>query len=116
MDLVGAYPHASIRTEVTPKDAEVYVDGYYAGRVSQFDGVLQGLQVAPGQRAIVRLGGEAALALRGLRAQDHRDPLLAGFRVQHQVRGRGFVIGDVHQRSRQQRAKRRAADLSGPRS
>jgi len=34
--------------EVTPKDAEVYVDGYFAGTVDDFDGSLQRLHVAPG--------------------------------------------------------------------
>ena len=29
-------PEADIRTEVTPKDAEVYVDGYYAGHADDF--------------------------------------------------------------------------------
>ncbi len=48
----SVYPQASIRTEVTPKDAEVYVDGYYAGRVSDFDGALQRLHVAPGGHTI----------------------------------------------------------------
>jgi hypothetical protein len=46
------YPQASIRTEVTPKDTEVYVDGYYAGRASDFDGALQRLHVAPGGHTI----------------------------------------------------------------
>jgi len=48
----GAAGQASIRTEVKPKDAEVYVDGYYAGRVSDFDGALQRLHVAPGGHTI----------------------------------------------------------------
>lgn len=46
------YPQASIRTEVTPKDAAVYVDGYYAGRVNDFDGALQRLHVTPGGHTI----------------------------------------------------------------
>jgi hypothetical protein len=48
----GAYPQATIRTEVTPKDTQVYVDGYYAGRASDFDGVFQGLRVAPGGHSV----------------------------------------------------------------
>ena len=48
----NAYPQSSIRTEVTPKDAEVFVDGYYAGRVTDFDGALQRLHVAPGGHTI----------------------------------------------------------------
>jgi len=39
---------ASVRLEVTPRDAEVYVDGYYAGVVDDFDGTFQRLHVEPG--------------------------------------------------------------------
>ena len=45
-------PEADIRTEVTPKDAEVYVDGYYAGHADDFDGVFKRLHVAPGGHSI----------------------------------------------------------------
>jgi PEGA domain-containing protein len=51
----GSYvvrPEANVRTQVTPKDAEVYVDGYYAGRADDFDGVFQRLHVVPGGHAI----------------------------------------------------------------
>ena len=40
---------ASVRLEVKPKQAEVYVDGYYAGIVDDFDGVFQRLHVPPGE-------------------------------------------------------------------
>ena len=43
----------SIRMQVTPREAEVYVDGYLAGNVDDFDGVFQRLQVLPGQHDIV---------------------------------------------------------------
>jgi hypothetical protein len=43
---------SSVRLEVTPRDAEVYVDGYYAGVVDDFDGVLQRLRVEPGQHEL----------------------------------------------------------------
>jgi len=49
----GIHPDASVRLDVTPQDAEVYVDGYYAGIVDDFDGVLQRLRVEPGQHEIV---------------------------------------------------------------
>jgi hypothetical protein len=45
-------PGASVRLEVKPKQAEVYVDGYYAGIVDDFDGVFQRLHVAPGEHEI----------------------------------------------------------------
>jgi PEGA domain len=45
-------PQADIKTEITPKGAEVYVDGYYAGHANDFDGVFKRLHVAPGGHAI----------------------------------------------------------------
>jgi len=45
-------PQTEIRTHVTPKDADVYVDGYYAGRAADFDGVFKKLHVVPGGHAI----------------------------------------------------------------
>ena len=46
---VGAIdPSGSLRLEVTPREAEVYVDGYMAGIVDQFDGTFQRLRVPPG--------------------------------------------------------------------
>jgi hypothetical protein len=48
---IGA-PEASVRLEVKPKEAEVFVDGYYAGIVDDFDGVFQRLHVAPGAHEI----------------------------------------------------------------
>ena len=42
----------SARIQVTPKEAEVYVDGYRAGRVDDFDGTFQRLNVRPGPHEI----------------------------------------------------------------
>ena len=52
-----AYPYSvrpagEVRTEVTPKDAEVYVDGYFAGHANDFDGVFHRLHVTPGGHSI----------------------------------------------------------------
>jgi hypothetical protein len=41
-----------LRLEVKPRDAEVYVDGYYAGRVDDFDGIFQALKIPEGPHAI----------------------------------------------------------------
>ena len=60
---VGAYPPpyrgyyrldpgSAIRLEVAPKEAEVYVDGYYAGVVDDFDGMFQRLPIEPGEHEI----------------------------------------------------------------
>jgi hypothetical protein len=42
-----------LRLEVTPKEAQVYVDGYYAGIVDDFDGTFQRLRVRPGGHDLV---------------------------------------------------------------
>ena len=51
-----AYPYyysdGSLRLQVTPKEAQVYVDGYYAGIVDNFSGVFQKLHVPLGQHEI----------------------------------------------------------------
>jgi len=53
----GAYrvtaPDASLRIEVEPKNASVFVDGYFAGIVDDFNGVFQRLHVQPGEHEIV---------------------------------------------------------------
>ena len=43
---------ASVRLEVTPDDAQVFVDGYAAGQVDDFDGIFQRLRVHPGSHEI----------------------------------------------------------------
>jgi hypothetical protein len=63
----GAYPRWSgpygydtgaVRLRVTPKDAEVFVDGYYAGIVDDFDGTFQRLRLDTGAYRIeVRKSG-----------------------------------------------------------
>ena len=45
-------PDASLKLEVKPNAAEVYVDGYYAGIVDDFDGAFQRLHVPPGEHEI----------------------------------------------------------------
>ncbi len=50
--------HASIRVLVDRPETEVYVDGYYAGIVDDFDGIFQRLNVTPGTHEItLRLDG-----------------------------------------------------------
>ena len=43
---------ASLKVNVEPKNAEVFVDGHLAGIVDQFDGMFQSLAVEPGGREI----------------------------------------------------------------
>ena len=54
--------NAALRTDVTPKQAEVFVDGYFAGHASDFDGAFGHLNVVPG-------GHEVTLHLDGFRTQ-----------------------------------------------
>jgi len=49
---VYGHPTGSARLQVTPKQAEVYVDGYLAGTVDDFDGFLQRLDVPAGEHEL----------------------------------------------------------------
>jgi hypothetical protein len=51
----GSYndPAVAVRLQVTPRDASVYVDGYAAGIVDDYDGVFQRLRLVPGPHEIV---------------------------------------------------------------
>jgi hypothetical protein len=46
------YPTGEIRLQVRPRHAEVFVDGYYAGRVDEFDGFIQSLRLEEGPYTI----------------------------------------------------------------
>ncbi len=54
----GYYPgppdtSAEVKLEVTPKDAQVYVDAYFVGVVDDFDGMFQKLHVPSGDHELV---------------------------------------------------------------
>jgi hypothetical protein len=50
----GIYDNAvALRLQVTPRDASVYVDGYAAGNVDDYDGVFQRLRLVPGPHEVV---------------------------------------------------------------
>lgn len=75
-----AYPHwyfpvydrrAELRVLVTPEEAAVYVDGFYAGVADDFDGALQALPLPPGGHNIV-------LYLDGYRTAHHNVYLARG--------------------------------------
>jgi len=46
------YGWSSARIEVKPRNAQVYLDGYYVGLVDQFDGTFQRLDLPPGEHEI----------------------------------------------------------------
>ena len=54
---VQAYQRAdyssALRLRVNPNSAEVFIDGMYAGRADQFDGIFQRLRVRPGQHDVL---------------------------------------------------------------
>lgn len=43
----------SVRVQVSPRQSEVFVDGYFAGTADDFDGVFQRLHIEPGEHEIV---------------------------------------------------------------
>jgi hypothetical protein len=43
------YPTGELRIQVQPRDAQVFVDGSYAGTVDDFDGVFQSLRLEEGE-------------------------------------------------------------------
>jgi hypothetical protein len=48
----------ALRLKVKPSDASVYVDGYFAGEVDEFDNIFQRLPIEPGPHRIeVRADG-----------------------------------------------------------
>jgi hypothetical protein len=55
---------SALRIEVPSKQAQVFVDGYYAGEVDDFDGTFQRLQLRPG-------GHEITIYLQGYRTVRH---------------------------------------------
>jgi hypothetical protein len=45
-------PRGSLRTQVAPRQTEVFIDGYYAGLVDDFDGSHQKLRLEPGAHTV----------------------------------------------------------------
>ena len=66
------------RLQVTPRQTEVFIDGYYAGTVDDFDGFLQRLRIEPGEH-------EVELYLPGYRPFSQRIYLQPGrtFSIRH---------------------------------
>lgn len=42
----------ALRFQVTPEDAEIFLDGYYVGTVDDFDGMFQRLYLEPGEHDV----------------------------------------------------------------
>jgi hypothetical protein len=73
-------PRSGVRIQVTPRETQVYVDGYVAGIVDDFDGTFQRLNLPPGEHEIV-------LFLAGHRTVRQKVYLTAGdtFRIRHKM-------------------------------
>ena len=48
----GYYNESSLRIQVKPNNAEVYVDGYFMGLVDSYDGMFQRLHLPPGEHVV----------------------------------------------------------------
>jgi PEGA domain len=48
----GHYNESSLRIQVKPNNAEVYIDGYYMGLVDSYDGMFQRLHLPPGEHEV----------------------------------------------------------------
>ena len=81
-------PGSAVRLEVTPNDAEVYVDGYYAGIVDDFDGVFQRLRLPPGEH-------ELTLFREGLRTVHQTMYLTVGSTFKVKYKMEPLVAGDI---------------------
>jgi hypothetical protein len=61
----GAYGHGetgALRLKIKPRDAQVYVDGYFVGEVDQFDGIFQRLTIDAGSHHIeIRADGRKTI-------------------------------------------------------
>jgi hypothetical protein len=74
----------SVRLQVSPRHAEVFVDGYFAGTVDDFDGVFQRLNIEPGEH-------EVQIHLAGYRPFSQRFYLQPGksFNIKHAMQPLG---------------------------
>ncbi len=106
----------SIRTLVDPERTKVYVDGYYAGTVDDFDGMFQRLYVAPGRHDIsFKLDGYRTHVVKVFVTADHT------VKIRHDMaKGMGEETVEDLTQGRQDEPYRmssdeRARDLGSPR-
>ena len=69
---------ASVRLQVSPREAEVFVDGYYAGTVDDFDGMFQRLRLEPGEHEVTLYLAGHRTARQNIFLQDR-----GTFRIRH---------------------------------
>jgi hypothetical protein len=95
---------SSLRVQVTPRQTEVFLDGYYAGTVDDFDGVFQRLNVEPGDH-------DVALYLPGHRLVEQKVYLQPGRTSRIRLTMQPLTAGEAEP----QRPAGNAAPPSGPR-
>jgi PEGA domain-containing protein len=83
-----ARPDAAVRFDVKPKDAAVYVDGFYAGVAKDYSGVFQRLYTAPG-------GHEITLYLEGFRTHSERAYLSPDHTFKIRLRMEKLAAGEI---------------------
>ncbi len=86
-----AAPDASVRFDVKPKDAAVYVDGYYAGLVDDYDGAFQRLRTTPGAH-------EITLYLEGYRTHSEKVYLAPDNTFKFKTRMEKLAAGETAER------------------
>lgn len=107
----------SVRLQVTPRDAEVFVDGYHAGVVDEFDGIFQRLRLTPG-------GHDIEIYLDGYRTETRS--IYVGPGADHRIRFTMTPLGadetsvlpeppDTREPAAVDPASARAAERSAPR-
>jgi PEGA domain len=80
----GRYVDSSLRLHVEPKETEVFIDGYYAGTVDDFDGFFQRLRLEPGEHDVqLYLAGH-----RTMRQKVYLQPT-GTFRIRHTMQPLG---------------------------
>ena len=70
----------SLRLQVEPRETEVFIDGYYAGQVDDFDGVFQRLRLEPGDHDLELYLPGHRTSVRKIYLQPNRT-----FRVRHEM-------------------------------
>jgi len=112
----GSYEGAgSVRLIVEPVNAKVYVDGYYTGKVDDFDGMFQRLNLRPGAHDIeLRLDGYETHRIKAYIPADHT------LKVRHEmVRGDSSrvseqTVGDPADGERYARRSEREPEYERP--
>ena len=93
------YPVGELRLKVQPRDAQVFIDGYYAGRVDDFDGVFQSLRLEEGEYQVeIVLPGYEPLAF-DVRILPGEKTTYEGDLIPAAVTGSQLVVGGDERRT-----------------